>query len=191
MNILVISYSSIVIELLKLVFKDNNIKSEYTKSTDNAQNDSYDIIFIDDSTPNLIEQIEKIKENFDYFKLILIGKLDNKNLVDIIITKPFLPKDIKDIVDGIKKEKKKANTKTHILDFEEITKIKELMALDDDKKELSTLDKLEQKKSLKLKGKDAREFLYECRGLTKKELKRLLKGAKISIKINFKSKDNE
>ncbi len=61
------------------------------------------------------------------------------------------------------------------------------LELDEEIKELSTIDKLEQKESLKLKGKDAKEFLYDCRGLTKKELKKLLKGAKITIKIDYKS----
>jgi len=190
MNILVISYSTIVMELLNLVFKDDNITSEHSKSTDNTQDDSYDIIFIDDSTPNLKDEINNIKENFSYFKLILIGNSANEKAVDIVIKKPFLPKDIKDILESIKKElNKKEIKKTNVLNFEEIAKIKELMELElnENNRELSTIDRLEQKESLKLKGKDAKEFLYECRGLTKKELKKLLKGAKISIKIDYKS----
>jgi len=191
MNILVISYSTIVMELLNLVFKDDNITSEHSKSTDNTQDDSYDIIFIDDSTPNLKDEINNIKDNFSYSKLILIGNSANEKAVDIVIKKPFLPKDIKEILDSIKKELKnipKAK-KTNVLNYEEIAKIKELMELelDEEIKELSTIDKLEQKESLKLKGKDAKEFLYDCRGLTKKELKKLLKGAKITIKIDYKS----
>lgn len=195
MNILVISYSSVVIELLKLVFKDDNIKSEHIKSTDNAQSESYDIVFIDDSTPNLKEQIEDLRDNFSYAKLILIGNCSSEELVDIVVKKPFLPKDIKEIIKDVKfnLQNRISKKETNVLNLEEIAKIKELMALDDIKKskEITTIDKLEEKTNLKLKGKDAKEFLYECRGLTKKELKKLLKGAKISIKINYKRDSNE
>ncbi len=188
MNILVISYSTIVMELLNLVFKDDNIISEHSKSTDSAKDDSYDIIFIDDSTPNIKDEIRNIKDNFSFTKLILIGNSIDKDLVDIVIKKPFLPKDIKEILDDIKKELNSNSTakKTNVLNFEEIAKIKELMALEPED-ELTAIDKLEQKESLKLKGKSAKKFLYDCRGLTKKELKKLLKGAKISIKIDYKS----
>ena len=189
MNILVISYSTIVMELLKLVFKDDNIISEHSKSTDNTQDDSYDIIFIDDSTLNLKDEIKNIKENFNYSKLILIGDSIDEDAVDIIIKKPFLPQDIKEILESIKKElNSKEVRKTNILNFEEIVKIKELMALDlnESSTKLTTIDRLERKEDIKLKGKNAKEFLYECRGLTKKELKKLLKGAKVSIKIDYK-----
>jgi len=187
MNILVISYSSIVMELLRLIFKDDNIESEHSKSTDNTKYDSYDIIFIDDSTLNLKENIEDIKSNFSYKKLVLIGKIDNEDLVDSIVKKPFLPQDIKDILSDIENESNtKSAIKTNILDPNEILRIKELMALDDSNDE-NTIFLLEQKRDVTLKNKSAKEFLYECRGLTKKELKKLLKDAKISIKIRYKS----
>jgi hypothetical protein len=191
MNILVISYSSIVIELLKLVFKDSNIKSEHTKSAKSAQSDSYDIIFIDDSSPDLKEQIIDIQDNFSFTKLILIGSCDCEELVDSSVKKPFLPKDIKDIIDSTQEELKQ---KSNVLNLEEIAKIKELMAQEDISQEGDTqspIDALVEQENLKLKGKDAKEFLYECRGLTKKELKKLLKGAKVSVKIEYKRGGNE
>jgi len=188
MNILVISYSSIVIELLNLVFKDEYIKSEYVKSVNSAKNDSYDVIFIDDSTPNLEEEIDNIKDNFGYSKLILIGNSNSENIVDIVIKKPFLPKDIKEILRGIKMHLNSIK-ESNVLNIDEIEKIKELMSLAEE--ELSAVGRLEKKESLKLKGKEAKEFLYECRGLTKKELKKLLKGAKISIKVDFKRDNHE
>ncbi len=195
MNILVISYSTIVMELLNLVFKDGNIQSEHAKLSDEAKNDSYDVIFIDDSTPNLVDEIENIKDNFSYSKLILIGNSVDSTLVDIVVKKPFLPKDIKDILKKINSTTNKENIsikETNVLNYDEIAKIKELMALTEiDEDKLSVIEKLEQNISQKLKGKEAKEFLYECRGLTKKELKKLLKGAKVSIKISYKSRDNE
>ena len=186
MNILVASYSSIVIELLKLVFKDIDVNVEYTKSLDGASLKYYDVIFIDDSISTLKETIENIKKTFKYSKLILLGDIDSKEEVDIIINKPFLPQDIKETLKEIKKELK-SFIATNVLDPQEIEKIKELMSSEDIiENTQDTVTLLSQREGVKLKGKDAKEFLYECRGLTKKELKRLLKGSKISIKISFK-----
>ncbi len=186
MNILVISQSSIVIELLKLIFKDESINSEHIKSVDSASSDSYDIIFVDDSIYDLDEEIEDIKDNISYKKLVLIGSSDIDNEFDIVVKKPFLPKDIEEILDDIDEIEDSSDAGTNVLDINEIEKIKELMNMDDEDDIEDIIDRLNRREDIKLKGKDAKEFLYECRGLTKKELKKLLKGAKIKINIKFK-----
>ena len=199
MNILVVSYSTIVLELLKMVFKSESIKSEHVKSLKDSKDESYNIIFIDDSTPNLTQEIEEIIDNYSYNKLILIGSnKEAEELVDIVINKPFLPKDIKDIIESIDiEELETPKTKeTKVLDPTEIERIKALMSLEEELEESLSLEStffelLEDKESLNLKKKGAKEFLYECTNLTPKELKKLLKGAKVSIKIKFKSDSNE
>jgi len=187
MNILVVSYSTIVIELLKLVFKENSIKNEHIKSVNNAKSDSFSVIFIDDSTINLKEQLEDIINNFSYSKLVFIGNADKniENMVDIVVKKPFLPKDIKEIIDDI--DFNKENVRTSVLDAQEIAKIKELMNLDDEILNNNNIfDNLRDKKDIILKRKEAKDFLLDCTKQSKKELKKMLKGAKISVKIKFK-----
>ncbi len=192
MNILVVSYSSTVAELLKLVFKGGKIESENIRNSDSAKYDSYDVIFIDDSVPNLQEEIEVIKDNFSYKKIILLGSSkSSENLVDIVVKKPFLPKDIDSVLKSIEDELS-SKSESAVLNIEEIEKIKALMNLDSETQEeeeedyIDLIDRINRRESLKIKGKEAREFLYDCRGLTKKELKKLLKSAKVTIKIEFK-----
>ncbi len=190
MNIIVISRSAVVKELLKLTLNKENLSTQYTDSSKNIGNSSYDFIFLDDSVINLDMELEYINSNLSKGKLIFIG--NNKQIlskVDKAVKKPFLPRDIESI---IKEAPKKKEIKTNILDPQEIAKIKELMECDiSDSMELNYIDLLEDRQDLNLKKKDAKELLYDLSTLSKKEIKKLLKGAKVSIKINFKRKDNE
>jgi hypothetical protein len=198
MNVLVVSFSNVVVELLKMVFKEHSLKSENQKSIQDAKSDSYSIIFVDDSTPNYKTQLQELIDNFSYSSLIFIGNGDKEieSSVDFTIKKPFLPNDIEEILAKIKIEPPKSKTK--VLDAQEIERIKALMDLDledeDENQELeknSAIELIKDKKSLKLKRKEAKEFLYDCTNLSQKELKKLLKGAKVSIKIKYKSSENE
>ncbi len=200
MYILAISSSKIVFELLNMVLKGDDREIEFVNSIEEAQEDSYNIIFIDDTTSDINTELESIINNYSYDKLIFIGSnpiIEAK--VDMVIKKPFLPKDIKEIIESIdiKPLIKKDSASTNVLDLDEIEKIKALMNLDDEEEEdninyeSSFFELLEDKESLNLKKKGAKEFLYECTNLNRKELKKLLKGAKVSIKIKFKSSDNE
>ncbi len=189
MNILVLSYSTVVKELLKMVFKD--ITTCEASSLDEVDGDSYSAIFIDDSLSDLDEVVDEIINNFSYTKLVLIGSDSNlEDRVDISIQKPFLPNELKDILTDIE-ESSKNSKETNILNKIEIDRIKELMSLDEVRNSSSFVDLLERKESLNLKSKGAKEMLFELSTLDQKELKNLLKGAKVSIKIKFKSSDNE
>ena len=187
MKILVISNSLIVQELLKLVLDNREDSSEYIQKAQDAEDINYDIVFIDDFISNLKRQIDFVKSSLKAKWVILLGgekDLELGSIVDIILKKPFLPADIEDVLGKFNNK----DISTNILDPEEIAKIKVLMELDEDSSEdeLSYIEMLENKESLKLKKRDAKEFLYEILKLNKKELKALLKGAKVSIKVEFK-----
>ncbi len=187
MKILVISNSLIVQELLKLVLDNREDSSEYIQKAQDAEDINYDIVFIDDFISNLKRQIDFVKSSLKAKRVILLGgekDLELGSIVDIILKKPFLPADIEDVLGKFNNK----DISTNILDPEEIAKIKVLMELDEDSSEdeLSYIEMLENKESLKLKKRDAKEFLYEILKLNKKELKALLKGAKVSIKVEFK-----
>ena len=86
--------------------------------------------------------------------------------------------------------KRRNEDKTNILDPNEIERIKALMALEADEEEIlgdttSFVDKMRAKESLKLKSKHSKQLLKELAILNKKELKKLLKGAKIRIKVEY------
>ncbi len=198
MNILVISRSNVVKELIKLILEKENFNTDYVNSSKEVASGIYDTIFLDDSVYNLDMELEFIK-NIEYSKLIFIGTNRHiKTKVDEVIKKPFLPKDIKNALENLPLKISSVHVKTNeiktkILDPQEIARIKELIQDDEDehKQELSYIDLLTDRQSLKLKKKKAKELLYEISTLSKKDIKRLLKGAKISIKIQFKSDNYE
>jgi len=127
-------------------------------------------------------------------ELVLISsKKDNEiENIDKILRKPFLPNDIKEILNSCRNEEQK-KIKTNILDPEEIAKIKELMGIEETSEsieyEKSYILMLEDKATLKVKNKKAKKLLYELSSLGKKELKKLLKDANITIKIKYKAED--
>ncbi len=196
MNILIVSNSLVVEELLKLVLKSKDYNLEFQKDVEDADISSYDIVFIDDSAQDLTSQIEFAQDGL-HSKVALIASTNSDVEANYIITKPFLPQDIETILDNI--ESSKLSTKvTNILDPEEIAKIKELMQMDDEELEaedsqedIKNIDLLKDKKSIKLKKKDAKELLLELNNIDEKELKKLLKGAKVSIKIAYKKGKDE
>jgi len=202
MNILVISNSVIVKELIRLTTKECHYNIEYQNSAKDAQDLNYCLVFIDDSLQDFDSQLEFIKSKLAKSTVLLSNnKIEPNRYVDYTINKPFLPNDIKDILDKYEKSKKKEESnkkiETSILNPEEIAKIKTLMEMElnedineieDDK---SYILMLEEKESLKLKSKKAKKLLYELGSLGKKEFKKLLKGAKVSIKIEYKKSSNE
>ena len=196
MNILIVSSSLIVKELLKLVLEGKNFKAEYQNRAQDAKGAHYSLVFIDNAIEDLIEQLDFIKERLDG-KIVLLGSSDSAvdELVDRVVQKPFLPTDIEELLDSIEPTKE-PQIKTNVLDPDEIARIKALMALDEEESkepldELDYIERLEEKESLKLKKKKAKELIYELAKLSKKEIKNLLKGAKVSIKIEYKKGDDE
>ena len=189
MNILIISNSIVVEELLKLVLKNKDYNLEYQKDVEDADRDYYDAVFIDESSQDLNSQIEYAQEGLQS-QVVLIASKDTDTNADYVVVKPFLPEDIELVIDNLK-DKTIERKETNILDPEEIAKIKELMQLDEFEDELENIECLRDKKSLKVKKKEAKELLLELCKLDKKELKKLLKGAKVSIKIEYKKSKNE
>jgi len=193
MNILVVSNSTIVKELIKLVIQENSLKAEYKNSAKDADDINYNTVFLDDTVDSIEEQIKFIKAKLSGELVLISSKKDiTIENIDKVLSKPFLPNDIKEILNNCPSQVKE-KVKTNILDPEEIAKIKALMELeekpDSSEDEKSYILMLEEKESLKLKNKKAKKLLFELGSLGKKELKKLLKDAKISIKIEYKAED--
>jgi len=198
MNILVISNSVIVKELIKLVAEDYDYSIEYQNSAKDAQDFNYCLVFIDDSSQDINSQLEFIKSKLRGDTVLLSSsKIEPNEYIDYTINKPFLPNDIKDILDRCKEfdktKEQSEKIETSILDPQEIAAIKALMEMELDEEDSKTSEDersyilmLEDKESLELKNKKAKKLLYELGSLGKKEFKKLLKGAKVSIKIEYR-----
>ena len=192
MNILIVSNSFVVEELLKLILKEKN-NLEMQEDVEDAKRDSYDIIFIDDSVQNIVSQIEYAQNSLNT-QVAFTTSIDSDIKANYIVVKPFLPQDIENIIEQLE-EKNIDSLQTNVLDPEEIAKIKELMQLDEEleesKENINIQELLKAKISLKAKKKEAKELLLELCDLDKKDLKKLLKGAKVSIKIAYKKSEDE
>ncbi len=188
MNILIISNSLVVLELFKKVAHEEEIEAEFVNSVFEATNDSYSAIFIDDILKDLDKEIEYIQNHFDYNYLIIIGK-DSQNLASLTLPKPFLITDIKEILKDIKEESSEVDIKS-VLDINEIEKIKKIMQEQErensSKRKSGFKEALKEHKNIKAKNKEAKKLIsYLCK-MDKKELQKLFKEAKITLKIEFK-----
>jgi len=185
-EISILSNSLIVNELLKLIFKKREEKFSFVHER-NLDSVIDSVVIIDDSIDDVDGVIHNLKLQNN--RVILLG--ESSSSVDYNIEKPFLPQDIEQILEQLQGESK-STIQTKVLDPDEIAHIKALMDLDDEEEvqesALTPFEKLQQRESLKLKGKEAKELLFSLLELDSKELKRLLKKSKVSLKISFKER---
>lgn len=193
-EIAIVSKSLIVNELLKLIFKQRDEKINFI-DIEAIDELSESIVIVDDSIDDLENTLIFLQENSN--AIILLG--DGSYETEAIVSKPFLQQDIEDAIENIQPQQQTTQElKTNVLDPDEIAHIKALMALDDDtdyeddeEEELTPFEMLQESDSFKIKGKDAKELLYELTRFKTKELKSLLRGAKVTLKVTFKKSEDE
>ncbi len=142
--------------------------------------------------PFIANDVESLLEEIDFSDDLIFDDEDDIVKEDKIEGETNFDED-EDIEDeesitSLIQETKESSPK--VLDPQEIERIKALMQLDESDDdildEVSYIDKIKNKESFKLKTKEAKRFFKELKNIKNKELKRLLKGAKIRIKIEFK-----
>jgi hypothetical protein len=188
MSILILSNSLVVIELFKIALLSKYSNVEFAQSISSAQQDSYDIIFVDENISNLNSQIEDIESNIDYGELIAITNSPSE-YATVTLKKPFLAEDINRLLEELE-QKKQESEPANVLDLDEIERIKSIMALNDYEENLIKKDPIEAlsaRESFKAKNKNAKKVLKELCKMDKKKLKELFKSAKVTIKIDFKA----
>lgn len=193
-EIAIVSKSLIVNELLKLIFKQRDEKINFI-DIEAIDELSESIVIVDDSIDDLENTLIFLQENSN--TIILLG--DGSYETEAIVSKPFLQQDIEDAIESIQPQQQTTQElKTNVLDPDEIAHIKALMALDDDtdyeddeEEELTPFEMIQESDSFKIKGKDAKELLYELTRFKTKELKSLLRGAKVTLKVTFKKSEDE
>ena len=131
--------------------------------------------------PFIANDVESLLEEVDFSDDLIFNDEDD----DIAqISQDDEDESISELIKNAKESQPK------VLDPQEIEKIKALMTLDESENdildEISYIDKIKNKESFKLKTKEAKRFFKELKNVKNRELKRLLKGAKIRVKIEFK-----
>jgi len=130
--------------------------------------------------PFIANDVESLLEEVDFSDDLIFNDEDD----DIAqISQDDEDESISELIKNAKESQPK------VLDPQEIERIKALMTLDksedDILDEISYIDKIKHKESFRLKTKEAKRFFKELKNVKNRELKRLLKGAKIRVKIEF------
>ena len=148
MHILLINDNPLVSQLLLLCTRNENMVLEETTSVAKMKRNSYDVVFIDERS--YTEEILNLSTIVSIGKKILLSNTDiERNDFDTILRKPFLPSQIKEILDR-KKQDSTHDLKTKVLDKQEIETIKNLLEMDENVVDTKVLNE-DDHQALKLK----------------------------------------
>jgi len=177
-------------------------------SIEKVGEDDYDWVFVDDTLPMYREALALAKR-VGSRHTVLLSHPDNKDTdgFELVVLKPFLPDEVRrifdlhtDTADGfadadeVSAKQKKKKKKPKVLDPDEIETIKAL--LEEDGVEIVSEEELTEKvlsenppkKSKKKKNAD-QELLKALKKMKPRKIRKLLKGAKVKIKITFPKED--
>ncbi len=134
MNILLINTSPVVSRLISIFVNEKTFLDEPKKSSQ-LKLSKYDLVFVDDAS--YVLEIEQLLKNTPFLKKVLLSSKkmpdDIVKYFDEVIQKPFLPSQIRSVIDSTSKYIKDNNIQnstfksSNILDKNEINKIKELL----------------------------------------------------------------
>ena len=148
MHILLINDNPLVSQLLLLCTRNENMVLEETTSVAKMKRNSYDVVFIDERS--YTEEILNLSTIISIGKKVLLSNTDiERNDFDTILRKPFLPSQIKEILDR-KKQDSTHDLKTKVLDKQEIETIKNLLEMDENVVDTKVLNE-DNHQALKLK----------------------------------------
>jgi len=191
MRVLLLSPSRVVHELVKLgTVSLEEVELDITRAPDEVGGDRYDVLLIDDRY--LLEEAGDPLEHLLAGKKVLLGaeKISGFSSFDTVIKKPFLPEDIRKLLEEIPEQEieipsssssVERRPSTEVLDAEEIEKIRSLL---DDEGSGS--------REIYPSGAGSKEQVYTLEDLLDlldrqkaKKLKKLLRGAKIHLTIEW------
>jgi len=151
MTILLVNDNPVVSRLLALCTRDDDMVLEEVKGVHTIQNDSYDVVFIDEES--YVGEVLNLSDIIHIGKKILLSTVDVEiNDFDMTIQKPFLPSQIIEILKSVEvsqenkkmldaerfsvfpseSEEETSALKKQVLDEDELEKIKALLEMDDD-----------------------------------------------------------
>jgi len=197
MEVLLISSNRIVKEMVRLAIKRVQGELESVDNISQAKKDRYDFLIVDEP---LKQDIEGIKEYLMVDLTIALVSKDEelKDGFDYILRKPFLPTDIVQILTKYTKESKETNDNMSLEEFIEdrentildIKEIEEIRSLLEEDNTLTFDEPKEKEQILEVKDIELDELIDKFHSMKSKKLKKLLRGAEITIKIRFPKDSN-
>ncbi len=106
MHILLININPVVSRLVSLCAREEHIELEEVHSVDAVTRDRYDIVFIDEAS--YVDEAKNLLENLIIRKKVFLSSsniMSNEaNIFDSIITKPFLPSQIINVLESLESD---------------------------------------------------------------------------------------
>jgi len=200
MRVLLLSHNHTVQEMVALALRETKgVELVTAQAADQIEPTTYDMVIIDDALPLYDESVALLQVlGVEPVVLLAHGKNTETEPFDRVIRKPFLPAEIREMVEsereriGTKrkkkhprKKKKHTQTRTAILDPDEIETIKSLL----EEEGLEVIGEEELTDSVLQTPADVPEsadvWIKALSGMKAKKLRKLLRGATVRIEIVF------
>jgi hypothetical protein len=199
MRVLLLSRNRVVQELVKLGSGGvDGIELEIASLPSEVLRDRYDLLLLDGRY--LREEGPKIWEHLMVGQTVLLGDPREQELAehfDTVLTKPFLPGDIRTILEEhsvaeaeadeerdtlsefLEETLEREEAESEVLDAEELRRIRRLLNEEEPETDISEVS------TSGSAGLDIDEFLELLEGTKMKKLRKLLRGARIHVTIEF------
>jgi len=189
MRVLLISRNRVVQELVKLAVKEmEDLELEFAEDPDGLQGDRYDVLLMDDQIkdPAMLEGMEHLIAE----RRVLLGEYSERHPeeeYDTRVAKPFLPREIRRAL-------RKDSGGTRVLDEEEVWQIRQLLeGVEEEEEQIPEepeqgffpLSSEEEEPDGSAAVMRPEELIALVERLGTKKVRKLLKGARISIEIHW------
>jgi len=142
MNILLINTNPVVSRLISLCLRDDTVVFEEVEDVAEAKESTYDIVFVDDASYNdKVAAFSSWVANIG--KLVFLSnhgiEAESDERFDLVITKPFLPSQIQEIIAQAKEDREDRDIQDAPPVPMEESVLEEIMPIEDEKGEQETI----------------------------------------------------
>jgi len=198
MKALLFTRNHVVREFVELAVKDAGVTLDVVDDNLDFAKESYDYVFVDDKISFLEEIIQNLDDIASKSVILYNTQDDIWDHFDMQIKKPFLPSDIKNILTTNDKETT-ADQEAQVLDLQEISEIKKLLEEDgvqivseeDLVEEIDGESEDQNSADIETNSELEEKLLGAILRMKPKKIRKLLKGAEVTLKIKFPKDSNE
>ncbi len=190
MKVLLLTRNHVVREFIELVTGRIAADLEVREDANGVEDEAYDFLFVDDRGSLLEESIVLLERLKTHQNIVLYNE---KNTLHALfgqkIKKPFLPSDIQSILEASPAEKN-LPSEEQILNIQDIEEIRGLLESEGMEivSEEELVDEIEMEHGISETEREVRmdeELLMALRNMEPKKIRKLLKGAEVTLTIRF------
>ena len=190
MKVLLLTRNHVVREFIELVAGRVGADLEVQEHADDTVGKGYDFLLVDDRGALLQEGLILL-ERLEIHQSIVLYSEENRlhEQFDQKVKKPFLPSDIAALLESVPAEKS-LPTEEQVLNIQDIEEIRGLLESEGMEivSEEELVDEIEMEHGISETEKETRmdeELLMALRNMEPKKIRKLLKGAEVTLTIRF------